>query len=361
MPSNQPIANFSAPPPPLLGWRRVRVAAIAAALVSLGLAPNWQTSYTVLVTRIFFIAFALLVVFGLLERWPKRLPPWIARWALQVIGVGLVVPFVVAMGYTITTIGLDPPWWRDSERLEGFGAITMIGVLLAPWVAFSALIRQITGAAQRQALAFDLERSEFERNALDARLRVLQSQVEPHFLFNTLANVQQLVDARSPQASAVLESLIGYLRAAVPRLNERTTTLAEELTLVRAYLEVMRMRMPDRLQYSLTIDDASKSLLCPPMAVLTLVENAVRHGIDPTEAGGRIDVSVAAQGARCTVIVSDTGGGFNQKRAGLGTGLATLRERCQLLFGDSVRFELTEIEPHGVRAMLEFPARSSFA
>ena len=121
----------------------------------------------------------------------------------------------------------------------------------------SALYRHISGEVQRQALAFDLQRSEYERNALDARLRLLQAQVEPHFLFNTLANVRELVDAGSPQASAVLGSLIAYLRAAVPRLHGIGDHAGQEIELVRAYLEVMHMRMPDRLQFSLHADEAA--------------------------------------------------------------------------------------------------------
>ena len=152
--------------------------------------------------------------------------------------------------------------------------------------------------------------------------------MEPHFLFNTLANVQALVDAGSPQASSVLKSLIAYLRAAVPRMHEPATTMGQELDLVRAYLELMQMRMPDRLQFALHIEPAANQLKCPPMTLLTLVENAVRHGIDPSEEGGRIEVDVWLRDDRCRVRVTDTGVGLKATGSGLGTGLSTLRERC---------------------------------
>src|SRR5262249_12965211 len=158
-------------------------------------------------------------------------------------------------------------------------------------------------------------------------------QVAPHFLFNTLANVQALVDAGSPQASVVLRSLIAYLRAAVPRLHEPATTLGHELQLVQAYLELTHMRMPDRLQFALHVDEGARELRCPPITLLTLVENAVRHGIDPSEEGGRIEVDVRRRGDRCLVRVSDTGVGLEEEGGGLGTGLSTLRERLQLVFG----------------------------
>src|ERR1051325_10681564 len=126
-------------------------------------------------------------------------------------------------------------------------------------------------AAREQALGFALERSELERQALDARLHLLQAQVAPHFLFNTLANVQALVDAGSPHASAVLRSLTAYLRAAVPVLHEPGATIERELQLVRPYLELMQMRMPDRLEYTINVDPAALTVCCPPTMVLTLV------------------------------------------------------------------------------------------
>jgi LytS/YehU family sensor histidine kinase len=223
------------------------------------------------------------------------------------------------------------------------------------------MVRQRDIFARDQALAFELEKSRLERTALDTRLRLLQAQVEPHFLFNTLANVQTLVDSGSPQASGVLASLIAYLRAAVPRMHEPATTLGQELDLVRAYLELMRMRMPDRLAFALHVDPAANEVQCPPVTLLTLVENAVRHGIDPSEEGGRIDIDVRVSDGRCTVRVTDTGLGLAGAGAGLGTGLATLRERLQLAFGSEARLRLTEIEPHGVRAEIELPARQRSA
>jgi len=232
------------------------------------------------------------------------------------------------------------------------------GLLFGPWIALGAMLRQRDIFARHQALAFELERSELERKALDARLRLLQAQVKPHFLFNTLANVQALVDAGSGQASKVLASLIAYLRAAVPRMHADAATLEHELELVRAYLEIMQMRMPDRLQFTLQLDPAAAQMQCPPMTLLTLVENAVQHGIDPSEVGGRIDVDISMRDGRCRIRVADTGVGLKASSSGLGTGLATLRERMQLAFGAQAQFHLTEVAPHGVCAELTFPARA---
>lgn len=347
--------------PPIFGWRRLRYPFAVCLLLSLMIVPGWKASYAVLIGRLLLIALFGVLVFGLLERWPRRLPRWLARWVLQVLAVALAMPVAVAIAYAMTTLGDAVPFWQDKDRMAGFAMMTILGLLLAPWMAVSALVSQISGAAQKQALAFELERSELERKAVQARLRLLQAQVEPHFLFNTLANVRELVDSGSAQASAVLGSLIAYLRAAVPRLNEPGTTIRQELDLVRAYLEVMHMRIPDRLQFSLHADDAALPLDCPPMAVLTLVENAVRHGIDPSEKGGRIEVRVETREARCRVQVVDTGAGLWETGDGMGTGLATLRERLQLMFGTDAQLRLVRVAPHGVSAELEFPARRSRA
>ena len=345
----------------MLAWRRLRVVLITSLVLSILLLPGWQASWGVLFVRMVFVGCIQLLVFGLLERRPARLPRWLARWALQVAGVALVVPFAVAIVYSLTTFDDAVHWTQDKDRMGGFGLITGLGILLTPWIAMSALYRHISGEAQRQALAFDLERSEYERNALDARLRLLQAQVEPHFLFNTLANVRELVDSGSPQASAVLGSLIAYLRAAVPRLHEPATTMAQELELVRAYLEVMHMRMPDRLQFTLHVDDEALALSCPSMTLLTLVENAVRHGVDPSEEGGRIEVNVRVRGGRCRAQVIDSGVGMQQAGGGLGTGLSNLRERLELAFGGDAQLRLGPLQPRGVCAEIEFPARRAAA
>src|SRR4029434_503673 len=120
--------------------------------------------------------------------------------------------------------------------------------------------------------------------------------------------------------------LVSYRRAAVPVLHEPAATIERELQLVRPYLELMQMRMPDRLQYAMNVDPAALKVRCPPTTLLTLVENAVRHAIDPSEEGGRIDVDIARLGDRCVVRVTDTGAGLHHSVNGLGTGLTTLRE-----------------------------------
>jgi signal transduction histidine kinase len=344
----------------IFGWRRLRVALLAAVPLGLMISLGSATPALVWLARALLVGLCALLAFGLAEQWPGRLPRWLARWVLQLLALVVAVPLGTLLAYWVTTGG-DPRFAQNPARLVGFAQLTFAGVVFGLWIALGALVRQRDALARDQALAFELERSELARQALDARMRLLQAQVQPHFLFNTLANVQALVDAGSPQASKVLGSLIAYLRAAVPRLDDSSTTLAEEIGLVRAYLELMHLRMPDRLQFTLHVDAAAMGLRCPPMTLLTLVENAVRHGIDPSEEGGLIEVSAQVRDGRCLVRVSDSGVGLQRVGDGLGTGLSTLRERLQLVFGAEAQLRLSAREPRGASAELEFPAQASTA
>ena len=342
----------SAAKPVLTGFRRVfewrRLRFTLAASVAIGVFAGLSTNAPMVVDilRFVFVGCVALLVFGVFETRPRRLPKWLPRTVLRLFAIVLVIPFCAAF-----MTMLNP------EGRGGLGLVVGTSLLFAPWIAIATILRQRDLLVREQAFAFELERSEFERRVSDARLSLMQAQVEPHFLFNTLANIQALVDSGSPQASKVLTSLIAYLRAAVPRMQSQSTTLVDEEQLVRAYLELMQMRMPDRLQYAIHLDPAAARVYCPPMTLLTLIENAVRHGIDPSETGGRIDADIWMRDNRCVIRVKDTGMGFKTTSRGLGTGLSTLRERLKLAFGGDAQLTLTEVAPHGVCAEISFPGR----
>ena len=338
-------------------WR-VAVALTISVAVGLAMLHSWQSAPSSLFARTIIIGLLATATFALFEVWPRPLPRWLQRWALQVVAVGVCVPVTTVLIYVLSTRRGAPPFWAIPARMDGWTHLTFTGLLLAPWTALAAIVREKEAFARDQVLTFALERSELERQALDARLHLLQAQVAPHFLFNTLANVQALVDAGSPRASAVLRSLTAYLRAAVPRLHESAATIDRELQLVRPYLELMQMRMPDRLQYAITVDPSTLPVRCPPTSLLTLVENAVRHGIDPSEEGGRIDIDIARRGERCVVRVTDTGAGLQPSITGLGTGLSALGERLQLIFGDAAHLQLIANRPHGAIVELDLPAHT---
>ncbi len=341
---------------PLLGLPHLRVALIAGLLWGLLLNPIFTIPLWQVWMRTLSVATLAVLVFAFLQRWPKRLPQWLPRWTLQVVGVAFSIPLGAFNFYLLLAQLSAEPFWEDQMAFIGLMLLSVTGLLIGPWVAMAALIRQRDRAVREQAHQFERERMELERAASDARHSLLQAQVQPHFLFNTLANVRELVDSGSPRASGVLDSLIAYLRAAVPRLDQPNTTMGQELDLVRAYLELMQMRMPDRLQFSLHIDIDANALRCPPMTLMTLVENAIRHGIDPSEQCGSVDVHVRIDHGRCKAEVRDTGVGLATTSSGLGTGLSSLRQRLQLSFAGDASLRLTSIEPCGLLAELDFPA-----
>lgn len=333
--------------------QRVLLALALATVAALILQPIFITPFPVLLGRTMFVGMLALLAFSAAGQWPRRLPRWWARWLFQVVVVAAAVPLATLVVYLVAVGGDLASLVQSESRMMGFLWIAGAGLVVGPLLAMGALYRQRDTEARNQALSFELERSELERQALDARLRLLQAQVEPHFLFNTLANVRALVETGSPQAAPVLRSLIAYLRAAMPRLQGETTRLSDEIALVRAYLELMHLRMPDRLVFHVDLPPELAQLRFPPMALLTLVENAVRHGIDPGEEGGAIEVGGALEDGRVRLWVSDTGVGMTQSM-GSGTGLRNLRERLTLVYGPGAELALADNHPHGLRAEIRF-------
>jgi signal transduction histidine kinase len=325
--------------------------AIAAALL---FSPIFHPPLPVLFGRTLFIAIVLLLAYTAAGQWRQALAP---RWVLQVAAVVVAAPLATLFVYALSTGGDFQEIFGNPARVTGILIIGGCALALGVVIGLGALYRERDAQASAQALQFALERETLERQAADAKLAVLQQQVEPHFLFNTLANVQALVESGSPRAAPVLASLIAYLRAALPQLHDGAPTLGREEALVRAYLDLMLMRMPDRLQYSLQIDPRLHALRVPPMTLLTLVENAVRHGIDPSEAGGSIEVGARRDAAsgRVHLWVADSGRGLDASQPP-GTGLVNLRERLAATYGGRASLSLSGVEPHGLRAEVELPA-----
>ena len=211
--------------------------------------------------------------------------------------------------------------------------------------------------ARAQMLKAEADRTQLSKQAIEAELKLMQAQVEPHFLFNTLASVQYLIETDPPQAAKLLNHLLSYLRAAVPQLRTASATLGQELALADAYLSVLRMRMGQRLVYDIVASDELRAHPFPPALLITVVENAVTHGIEPQAEGGSIRIEALRAGERLVVSVIDTGRGLsaNAATAGNGVGLANVRERLAALFDGRGRFTLEDVAPHGVRATIEVP------
>jgi len=209
-------------------------------------------------------------------------------------------------------------------------------------------------AAQEEVRAAELRRGALETQQMATRLRLLQAQVEPHFLFNTLSNVRRLCQSDAVAGRAMLAQLTRYLRAALPRMRENETTLADEIDLVSAYLGVQKIRMGERLETSIEAPAPLLGARVPSMMLATLVENAIKHGIAPLAEGGaiRIKAEKGADGLKLTV--ADTGQGFTAA-SGSGVGLANIRARLAALYGERAALRLQANAPSGVLAVITLP------
>lgn len=228
------------------------------------------------------------------------------------------------------------------------------------WSVLGLIAYGLVGSIQRQAAARRrlgqqiAEESALSAAALEARLTVLQAQIEPHFLFNTLANVRRLCEVDPERGRRMLGSLLDYLRAALPAMRRSATGLAQEFELVRAYLSVLQHRMGERLRFNVQLSDRLADAPIPPLILPTLVENAIRHGLAPLPEGGTISVSAVREDGQVVVRVADDGAGF-QGASGSGVGLANTRARLSALFGSAAGLSLQANRPRGVVAEVRLP------
>jgi len=189
---------------------------------------------------------------------------------------------------------------------------------------------------------------------------MLQAQIEPHFLFNTLATVRRLYETSPGDAATMLDNLMRYLAVALPQMRASDSTLGREADLTGAYLDIQRIRMGPRLAYDIAIPDSLRNNRVPPMMLLTLAENAIKHGLAPLPEGGQIRVSATVSGNELQMRVEDTGRGFVQSSGG-GTGLANIRARLTAVYGPAARLTLAHNTPRGIAATIAVPLSSKVA
>ena len=255
-----------------------------------------------------------------------------------------LISFIVDVGFR--------NWLTDPTAMISI-ATTSIVISTIISVIFFARER---GARAEAALALERSRvHRIEREAALSNLRALQAQIEPHFLFNTLANVVSLVDPDPAKAKRMLESFIRFLRASLNATRRESTTLGEEKELIGAYLDVLKVRMETRLRYSIEIDPELESFTLPPMLLQPVIENAIRHGLEPKVEGGEVVFSARREGDRVAIEIADSGVGFAPVTRG-GVGLANLRDRLKVLYGDAASFDIGENAPSGSRITLRLPA-----
>jgi signal transduction histidine kinase len=275
---------------------------------------------------------------------PKR----IAALAAAVM-VGAVMYTAMYWPLTYPPSGNLPHWWLRVGIAYFFRVAVWAGLLTAV-LYYLKRERQMADAAQRARL----ERIALEGQMAEAHLQMLQAQIEPHFLFNSLANIKGLFRSDAAKARRMIGDLALYLRAALPQMRETASTLRRELALATAYLRVVQVRMGERLKVEIAVPEVLQDALVPPMMLPTLIENAVKHGIAPLPRGGIVRISAARAGDRLRIAVADDGAGF-LKSYGPGVGLANCRARLATLYGSEGVLRIAANTDNGVTATIEIP------
>ena len=255
----------------------------------------------------------------------------------------------------------------------GIGDFLMQFTLL--WVFASAVLKYTyKGRMQAEVKAAQAtetaEAESLKRQVVEARMAAMQAQVEPHFLFNTLASIDHLIETDPPRASQMQKNLIALLRASMPTMREANgdgtnngkggvRDLGRELAVIRPYLEILKVRMEERLATDIQVPDGLLSAEFPPMMIQTLVENAIKHGLEPKAEGGTLKLKAEIVHGKLQVTVADTGLGFGKAAtAGTGVGLANIRERLQLLYGPKATLTVAENQPSGTVVTITVPYKT---
>ncbi len=252
------------------------------------------------------------------------------------------------------------PWMRGVASLHFYPVFALTHWLL---IGGSAVFLYAGRRAARRTAkllhAAELDRVRRSKRALESRLQAMQARIEPHFLFNTLAQVEQLYDEDPARAARMLDDLIAYLRAAMPLMRDTSSTLRQEIDLARAYLDIVRIRLGDRLAFAIEIPPDLGDVRMPPMMLLPLIDHAIVHGLERTKAAGTIRIGAQVREGRLRLGIADSGVGFVAEAGG--DGIVDIRERIAALYGDNARLELGRAGGDTTEAVLDLPLEAGEA
>lgn len=338
------------------------VSALAALVIVLTVGLP-ETLYEQLVYSLCIGVSGFAVVDAVRLRWYAAPTATRLRWP-ALVGLMLVVAPVAhfcGIHAGAVVLGHRPP--PLAEYLTT-GRVSMIVFTFMGLIVMTLLVehRERMARVERENNEARLRAETIERQALQARLRLLQAQIEPHMLFNTLANLQGLIALDPARADTMLDQLIQYLRATLGATRADTTTLGEEFAAMEAYLGLMQVRMGERLAYRLALPPELRGARLPPMLLQPLVENAIVHGLEPAIDGGEVVLSAEARDGLLDIRVCDTGIGVDtagSRRKGGGVGMDTTRERLRVLYGERAALILTPGQPSGTQVRLTLPMETT--
>jgi signal transduction histidine kinase len=326
-------------------------AAVNTALTA-ALYPLLNNEFLDLLVSIQVLGFTLIALL-----WPALTRPMTrVQRVLSVLGALAFGP-VLGLVFIMLVKGRDLMLLFSQEERMWSGAFTagigfFFGILFTViWTTRARIAR-----AEAELMRSEAERQILARQHAEAELAVVRAQIEPHFLFNTLANLRFLIKDDPKLALAMLDNLIDYLQAAVPRIRGQSNALRDELAMASSYVSILQIRMGDRLQASFDVSQDLLGLPFPPMMLITLIENAIKHGLNELQEGGHLHVHAERRNGRLRVSVADTGIGLAPE-ASLrdGVGLSNIRERLQAMYGDMAHLELAPNPPRGTIATIDLP------
>lgn len=306
----------------------------------------------------FLIHFGHLLANAVSGGWPRR-AKGLPRLLFSTVLVGSSVLLGLGLGTSLLN-GKGLAELIDNRNAVNQSLVVAAAIALLMYLVSSSAERRVAQAmekAKQQELI-----ASTARLLAEARLRALQAQIEPHFLYNTLANVVSLIGPQPAKAQHMLERFIDYLRASLAASRSDEATLGSEARLIAAYLDVLAVRMGERLRYRIEVPDALRQFAIAPMLLQPVVENAISHGLEPKVEGGEIVVSARQEGDHLILQISDTGVGLGSTmsaKPGGGVGLSNLRERLRSLYGGAARVELLENQPCGMTVRLMLPLNAS--
>jgi len=292
--------------------------------------------------------------------WPGRVP---SPWGMVLVYLGAVILGYVG-GYSLAGWMLGSPegivdFAREVLHVEmaaRTGAFTLLLTMLGGAFGVFILWRRAEVAHLEAELAVQaLRAEEVERRATESHLRMLSAQIEPHMLFNTLANLRCLIASDTERAQFMLDRLIQLLRLSLTVSRSDRVSLKDVFWFQSAYLDLLAIRMGDRLRFTLDLPVALEGTMVAPRLIQPLVENAIKHGLEPKVEGGSVHVAAAIDGDRLLLTVADTGVGRAAEVSPTGVGLSLVCERLTAIYGAGARLDISDNTPSGVKIVMSIP------
>jgi signal transduction histidine kinase len=273
-----------------------------------------------------------------------------SRYSLHIACIGAAVVTGAVIGVSIGTvvIGLVFPGLPRDNKYEHFQTSLLFALL------FGLIVTYVFFSLQRISTE-RVRRLEVEKGAAITEIKLLQSQMEPHFLFNTLSTILNFMDEEPFKAKRMLESFTSLLRASLVTARNETISLVQEMDVVKSYLDIFSIRMGERLRYTIDLPEDLRTVHIPPFLIQPLVENAVKHGLEPSVRGGELHVRARRDGNNLRISVADSGMGIHEMGGGNGIGLQNIRKRLELAYGKQARLVFEQNEPSGIQVTVEIP------